>query len=111
MADHDTGYKRLFSHREMVADLLDGFVREPWVRELEFDTLERVSGSYVSDDFREREDDIIWRVHWRDRWLYVYLLLVNLNTCRRLEPCWLNALENGQNSGERKADRKGRPSC
>ena len=37
--------------------------------------LERVSGSYVSDDLREREDDIVWRVRWRGRWLYVYLLL------------------------------------
>jgi hypothetical protein len=59
----------------MVADLLAGFIYEPWVKELELDTLERVSGSYVSDDFREREDDIIWRVRWRNRWLYVYLLL------------------------------------
>jgi hypothetical protein len=55
--------------------LLAGFIHEPWVKEVEFDTLERVSGTYVSDDFREREDDIIWRVRWRDRWLYVYLLL------------------------------------
>jgi len=75
MADHDPGYKRLFAHREMVADLLAGFIHEPWVKEVELDTLERVSGSYVSDDFREREDDIIWRVRWRGRWLYVYLLL------------------------------------
>jgi hypothetical protein len=75
MAQQDLGYKRLFAHRRMVADLLSGFVREPWVAEVELDTLERVSGSYVSDDLREREDDIIWRVRWRGRWLYVYLLL------------------------------------
>jgi predicted transposase YdaD len=75
MAERDLGYKRLFAHREMVADLLTGFIREPWVAEVELDTLERVSGSYVSDDLREREDDIIWRVRWCGRWLYVYLLL------------------------------------
>ena len=39
------------------------------------DALKRVSGSYVSGDLRERADDIIWRVRWRDRWSYVYLLL------------------------------------
>jgi hypothetical protein len=38
----------------MVADLLVGFVREPWVAEVELDTLERVSGTYVSDDPRTR---------------------------------------------------------
>ncbi len=75
MGQQDLGYKRMFAHREMVEDLLRGFVREPWVAEVEMDTLERVSGTYVSDDLREREDDIIWRVRWRDRWLYVYLLL------------------------------------
>lgn len=28
MADHDKGYKLLFSHAAMVADLLRGFVKE-----------------------------------------------------------------------------------
>ena len=28
MTDHDHGYKRLFSHPEMVRDLLVGFVRQ-----------------------------------------------------------------------------------
>jgi predicted transposase/invertase (TIGR01784 family) len=73
--NHDHSYKLLFSHAEMVADLLCGFVREDWVQELDFATLEKVSGSYVSDDLREREDDIIRRVRWGEGWLYVYLLL------------------------------------
>ncbi len=73
--EHDAGYKDLFSHPEMVADLLLGFVHEPWVHELDFTTLEKVSGSYVSDDLRTREDDLVWRVRLRDGWLYVYLLL------------------------------------
>src|SRR6185503_17132957 len=42
VADHDNGYKMLFSHPEMVADLLRGFVREDWVKELDFSTLEKV---------------------------------------------------------------------
>jgi len=72
---HDSGYKLLFSHPVMVADLLTGFVAEDWVKELDFSTLEKQSGSYVSDDLRPRADDVVWRVRWRDRWLYVYLLL------------------------------------
>ena len=52
-----------------------GFVPEVWVKQLDFATLEKVSGSYVSDDLRDREDDVIWRVRWGDEWLYVYLLL------------------------------------
>ena len=75
MNDHDHSYKLLFSHRQMVADLIQGFVHEEWVEQVDFSTLERVGGSYVSDDLREREDDIIWRVRLRGEWLYVYLLI------------------------------------
>lgn len=76
MKDSDHGYKLLFSHPEMVEDLLRGYVDEEWVSRLDFSTLEKVSGSYVSDDFREREDDAVWRVRFAgDEWLYVYLLL------------------------------------
>jgi predicted transposase/invertase (TIGR01784 family) len=73
--DHDHSYKLLFSHPEMVADLLRGFVREPWVQELDFSSLEKMSGNYVTDDLRDREDDVIWRVRWGQEWLYIYLLL------------------------------------
>jgi hypothetical protein len=59
MAEHDQSYKLLFSHREMVADLVRGFVREDWVSRLDFDTLERVREIGVSHDLRKREDDII----------------------------------------------------
>lgn len=72
---HDSSYKLLFSHPAMVADLLTGFVHEDWVAELDFATLEKWPGSYVSDDLRPRADDVVWRVRWRERWLYVYLLL------------------------------------
>lgn len=75
MAQHDNSYKLLFSHPEMVRDLLVGFVQEPWLAELDLSTLEKVSGSYVSDDLRDREDDIIWRLQFKGRWLYLYLLL------------------------------------
>jgi len=75
MADHDHSYKHLFSHARMVEDLLKGFVREDWVDNLDFASLEKVNGSYVSDDLREREDDIIWRIKWGRDWLYVYILL------------------------------------
>lgn len=84
MADHDGGYKSLFSNQRMVEDLLRGFVDEPWVERLDFSTLEPCEGSYVAEDYRRFEQDMVWRVRWRsfeDResgsapWLFVYLLL------------------------------------
>lgn len=49
MPDHDSGYKLLFSHASLVADLLRGFVHEPWVEGLDLSTLEKVNSSYVTD--------------------------------------------------------------
>ncbi|NCD25932.1 MAG: transposase, partial [Deltaproteobacteria bacterium] len=72
---HDGSYKSLFSHPEMVESLIRDFVPEDWVRGLDFSTLERQNGSYVSDDLRERHDDIVWRVRFRGDWIYVYLLI------------------------------------
>jgi hypothetical protein len=59
----------------MVASLIRDFVPEEWVQELDFSTLERQNGSYVADDLRERHDDIIWRIRYRDSWFYIYLLI------------------------------------
>jgi len=73
-ATHDSGYKLLFAHAAMVRDLLRGFVPGDWVRALDLTTLEGCSGSYVSDDLRDRADDLIWRLRWGEDWLYVYLL-------------------------------------
>jgi predicted transposase YdaD len=83
MTSHDTSYKLLFSHPKMVEDLLRGFVREAWVDDLDFGSLEKVSGSFVSDDLRDREDDVIWRLRWGQGWLYVYLLLEFQSTVDR----------------------------
>lgn len=72
---HDNSYKLLFAHPEMVVDLLKGFVKADWVDQCDYSSLQKMSGSYVSDDLRDREDDLIWRIRWGDDWIYVYLLL------------------------------------
>ncbi|MCX4030290.1 Rpn family recombination-promoting nuclease/putative transposase [Endozoicomonas sp. SM1973] len=74
---HDHAYKQFFSHPDMVKDLLQGFVHEHWIVDIDFSTLERVNGSYIADDLRERANDLIWRVKFKNKeeWLYLYLLL------------------------------------
>jgi hypothetical protein len=57
MAQYDTGYRLLFSHPEMVRDLLLGYVPAEWVAEADFSTLEHVNGSYVADSERQRHSD------------------------------------------------------
>ena len=59
----------------MVESLLRDFVPEAFVRELDFSTLEPCSGSYVTDDLRERHDDIVWRLRWNGKFIYLYLII------------------------------------
>ena len=72
---HDSSYKFLFSNPELVRDLIMGFIPDDWLHSLDYATLEKVPGSYISDDFQQREDDIVWRVKVGGDWLYLYLLI------------------------------------
>ncbi|HEY2289318.1 MAG TPA: Rpn family recombination-promoting nuclease/putative transposase, partial [Thermoanaerobaculia bacterium] len=75
MAEHDGGYRLLFSHPEMVADLLRDLIPEDWVRDIDLSTLEQVPGDYVTPGLSSRESDLVWRVRWgEDNLLYIYLL-------------------------------------
>ncbi len=72
---HDPSYKLLFSNPAMVEDLLRGFVHEEWLGLVDFSTLEIEKGDFVSDQLVQRTDDVVWRVKFRDEWLYVYLAI------------------------------------
>lgn len=71
----DPSYKTLFSAPEVVRDLILGFIPDAWLHGLDYQTLERVSGSYITDDLRDRADDIVWRVKVSEDWVYLYLLI------------------------------------
>ena len=73
--EDDASYKLLFSAPEMVRDLVLGFIPDEWLHSLDYSTLEKVPGSYVTDDLRHRADDVIWRVKVRGEWVYLYLLI------------------------------------
>ena len=78
MAEHDSGYKLLFSYSKMVEGLLRGFVRQGWVEDLDFTTLERVNESFTSDGLEQRHADMVWRLRSKSEgkgWFYVFFLL------------------------------------
>jgi predicted transposase/invertase (TIGR01784 family) len=61
----------------MMTDFLLGFVKEDWIEQLDFNTLEKTNKSYVLKDLKSRHDDLIWKVKWKDsnQWMYIYLIL------------------------------------
>lgn len=72
--DHD--YRKIFSYPDMVQDILTGFVPGPWLADLDFSTLQKYPGHFVSDQDQsvERRNDQIWRVRCKGEWVYLYLL-------------------------------------
>jgi len=80
---HDSGYKRLFSNRILFRDLVQTFVEEEWVAQLDFTRAERVEKSFVSEHYKETEADIIYKVPLKavaaeadgEQVVYFYLLL------------------------------------
>lgn len=73
--DHDSSYKFLFSTPELVRDLIIGFVPDEWLHSLDYTTLEKIPGSYITEDLRSRADDVVWRVKVGGEWVYLYLLI------------------------------------
>lgn len=72
---HDSGYKFLFSNRTIFRQLMESFVDQPWVQQLDFARAERVDKSFVDEEYQERESDLIYRVPFGDDAVYVYVLL------------------------------------
>ena len=71
--DHDGSYRLLFSHRRMIGDLLRGFVPEEWIEQVDLRALEKCGEVTISERLERREEDLVWRAHWRDDRLPVYL--------------------------------------
>jgi hypothetical protein len=85
MGYQDRGYKLLFSNKEIVRDLLIRFVDPEIVKELDldFDKMVREHSDFITDDLRERIDDIIWRVNFRGKTLYLCILIEFQSTVDR----------------------------
>lgn len=88
---HDGSYKLLFSHPEMVQDLIRGFVHEAWVEQVDFSTLERAHEGLVSDRLDQRFEDIAWKLRWRDGYIYLFILMEFQSTEDRLMAVRMNA--------------------
>jgi len=59
---HDRGYKRLFSNKRFFRQLLETFVNEAWVKDLDFEQSEKVDKSFISEHYKETESDILYQV-------------------------------------------------
>jgi len=80
---HDRGYKYLFSNPLLVKELLESFVNMDWVGRIDFSKAESLNTSFVSDEFKHRESDIIYKLKLNDNEIYLYLLIEFQSTVDR----------------------------
>jgi len=73
--EHDLGYKHLLTHKKTFIQLLRSFVKEDWVNEIDESQVMLVDKSYILQDFREKESDIVYRLKIKDRNVIFYCLL------------------------------------
>jgi predicted transposase/invertase (TIGR01784 family) len=71
----DSGYKKLFSNKVIFRQLLETFVKEDWVKELDFDTCETLDKTFISYHYVETESDIIYKIKWRGKEAYIFILI------------------------------------
>ena len=80
---HDSGYKRLFSNTVFFRQLIETFVHEPWVKEIDFTQCETLDKSFISEHYKETESDIIYKVRLKGREAYLVILLEFQSTVDR----------------------------
>ena len=63
--------------------MIETFVKEEWVKELDFDSCQTVDKSFVSDQYKKTESDIIYRLKIKDKEIYIFILIEFQSTVER----------------------------
>ena len=72
---HDHGYKYLFSNPTLVRYLITTFVKEDWVKDIDFTRMEKLDKEFIDEEYDRRESDIIYKVSFQGKEAYIFLLI------------------------------------
>jgi predicted transposase/invertase (TIGR01784 family) len=72
---HDTTYKKLFYNPTLVRELLESFVHEAFVKDLDFSTLQRLDKSFITEAYESKEADILYKITFKGKPVYIFLLI------------------------------------
>jgi len=72
---HDKSYKFLMSNKRVFIELLRSFVDRGWVRQIDESNLTQLDKSYILQDFREQEADLVYQMQFKDRKIIFYVLM------------------------------------
>jgi predicted transposase YdaD len=71
---HDKGYKTLFSYREIFLELLDSFVTQGWISQLDRKSVIRIDKSFTSLVAGNKDADLVYRLKVKGKDVIFYLL-------------------------------------
>ncbi|MGQ9558726.1 MAG: Rpn family recombination-promoting nuclease/putative transposase [Desulfurispora sp.] len=83
---HDKGYKFLLKNKETFLQLLRSFVPAPWVHNIDPRSLVLVDKSYITQEFADKEADIVYRLKSTEDDVIFYVLLELQSTVDYLMP-------------------------
>jgi predicted transposase/invertase (TIGR01784 family) len=76
----------LFSNPVFVQRLFESFVHEDFAREIDFSAMEPYKTKFVTEAFATRESDVIWKARFKERDIYLFLLIEFQSTVDRRMP-------------------------
>ncbi|PAK53048.1 Rpn family recombination-promoting nuclease/putative transposase [Paenibacillus sp. 7541] len=72
---HDTSYRFLLSSKKLFVELLRSFVHKGWVQNIDETNVQEIPHSFVLQDFKRQEADLVYRVNLNGQDVVFYLLL------------------------------------
>ena len=83
---HDSAYKYLFKNKHIFLQLLKSFVHEDFIHEIELEHLELYDKSFVSQELIDRESDLIYKISYKEKQYFIYILLEFQSTVDKTIP-------------------------
>ncbi|WP_341414366.1 Rpn family recombination-promoting nuclease/putative transposase [Paenibacillus filicis] len=72
---HDKAFKLLLSSKRVFVELIQSFVDQGWVTQVDEKHLTKMDKSYILQDFREKEADLVYQLQLQDSKVIFYVLL------------------------------------
>ncbi len=83
---HDSAYKYLFKNKHIFLQLLKSFVHEDFIDEIELEHLELYDKSFISQELIDRESDLIYKISYKEKQYFIYILLEFQSTVDKTIP-------------------------
>ena len=72
---HDAGYKKILSQKENFLRFIERYVHEPWTADISRDDVELVNKSFVTDEYKLLDSDVIYRIKIGNSDVFFYFLI------------------------------------